>query len=109
MTDAELNALFATHVAGYHREPSMEFDSDDWHDSNGVYVCSVDGFDPVHDASAVLPWLEKHSVLATYQRQSTPPAWQVIVTTGYPAFEATADTFPRACVLALLRAKGVDV
>lgn len=94
-SDKELNALFEEHVTKW-RGPvvGMCFDRPDW----------------TEDANAVLPWLEKHDQVHIAFFQG--PLWRVRVSPSPLTsiqHEGQADTFPRAAVIALLRAKGVEV
>ena len=99
--DNELNALFAEHVAKW-RQPGigMCFDRPDW----------------TEDANAVLPWLEKASPVAICYAPPNEPyplgRWEIAIKAdGKHLLDclSRADTFPRAAVIALLRAKGVEV
>ncbi len=98
-TETELNDAFADRIVGV----GPEHPQFDWHD-----YCK--------DASAVLPWMEMHKDVEIHRVNDD--GWQVSIMnvrrfdggteTGVIA-EAWEDTFPRACVIALLRSKGVSV
>jgi hypothetical protein len=115
MTNASLNALFAEKVAGYtmHLEPGCE-----WRRKEiPHFTASMD---------AVVPWMEKFShqngeenggepiVFRIYSPACADDVWTVEPVWMHhdgdiPETPVKDKSLPRACVLALLRAKGVGV
>jgi hypothetical protein len=107
-TDDELNAAFAEHVVGFKPDPNNE---GRWIPP-GRHTLTVGYWTEkparfTHSADAVLPWLEKTRFDANFWKR-----WRIQIicweTHGENKF-AEADTFPRAAVIALLRANGVEV
>lgn len=98
-TDDELNKAFAVHVANISHPITGIRLSDD---------CTTFLIPPTYTESmdAVLPWLSK----TTCEMGNIGPGWTaeaVFLDGGYGS--ALADTLPKACVLALLKAHGVEV
>lgn len=106
-TDAELNELFAVEVAetmeridpqhgearAYAMKRTGAYRSCEWRDHFTDFAT---------DANAVLPWLEK---CGPWKADQSPPDG-VWVSVDRPAFaQAYADTFARAAVIALIRAR----
>lgn len=109
-SDDELNALFAEKVAGW-TDLAM-FEGGELHG----YCCNRVGYkrrvpDYLTDANAMLPWLEKEQNFDIKHRNSPTGGlyWVTIFQPIDEEFEATASTFARAAVLALLKAAGVEV
>lgn len=126
-TDDQLNAAFAKQVAGYYVKnefPGTDFPFTAWqgdkHLSDHRWA-SADGplshITPfTRSMDAVLPWLEKYPYVEIHRVNDD--GWQVAIINhkelaiGYEEGvkgEAWYDTLPRACVIALLRANGVEV
>lgn len=101
-TDSELNAAFAEKVAGWHKNHNAVSDgkflaTDLWHLLPN-YCCSAD---------AVIPFLEKWRTMAIdWDRISG--LWSIGIgeRKNTPSY---GNTFPRAAVIALLLAHGVEV
>lgn len=105
-TDEELNAAFAEHVAeAFLPNDGLFGFAGPWKFKGSREV--LQGFDAIprytQSTDAVLPWLEKCPYWAVDGGPNKP--WMVLAGAG----EAEADTFPRAAVIALLRANGVQV
>lgn len=118
-TDGQLNSAFAEHVAGWFPiEPKHSKGSlmmvDEWWDANG-YPVGAPRF--ASSADAVLPWLEKSeryvSVRHWRGHWEEQPGWMVILYEddegGRELARAVDTSLPRAAVIALLRAHGVEV
>ena len=115
-TDDQLNAAFAEKVAGWKRLDCDLWDvgldiSSPWcrKRSDGIWISNRTAW--TESADAVLPWLEKHRVapIAEYRPTVRAPAftgWEIMLEHGC---NGRASTFPRAAVIALLRANGVEV
>jgi len=98
-TDAQLNAAFAEKVCGWRRLPMDQIVFE-------VPATGACGTPPdfVNSADAVLPWLMKYH-------------WEVFNYVGEnriavyleEQWDGEAKTFPKAAVIALLRAHGVEV
>lgn len=101
-TPDELRHAFAIEVAKYTLSQYGEYFTE-----AGLFVGSRSTLPPWDtSADAVLPWLEKTMWMA----ERTPPTWCHVALYGYaPAVHAEAATLPRAAVIALLRARGVEV
>lgn len=112
-SDAELDAIFTTEVAGWTREP---FNKSFWktHDGKNVHISLVPKF--TTDANAALPWLEKHPYVSIDRVAGD--GWQVAIMShtelasgGYEegvTAEAWCDTLARASVIALIKAKRAE-
>lgn len=118
MTDADLNALFAEKVAGLDKETILRLDGSLAHPGDGLnFTASMD---------AVLPCMEKFShqngeenggepiVFRIYSPACADDVWTVEPVWMHhdgdiPETPIKDKSLPRACVLALLRAKGVTV
>lgn len=109
-TDDELNAAFADIVYGRRCEKCGKF-----HDKYNEGV-NEDSLKFTDSADAVLPWLEKRELqwsaghrmyakdfFCSIQTKITQDGWDE------ERASATDSSFPRACVIALLRAHGVEV
>lgn len=115
-TDDELKALFAEHYDGF---------QETWITPRKRVMCGRRGSTDIvtvpsytTDANAVLPWLEKWKRADRRMvRIQFYNCWRVLLLSKVDAEDpwevvehsAEADTFPRAAVIALLRAKGVEV
>lgn len=101
LTDDQLNAAFAEHVAGWRLWAGCH---DQWND--GTKDVGKARF--TTSADAVLPWLEKHRF-----RVSAPwvpgDEWSVVVVCEDGEVRADSASLSRASVMALLRAHGVEV
>jgi hypothetical protein len=111
-TDAEKNACFAEQVA--------QIPCEIWKSRRGNtgIIAKDDGRglpDYLHSGDAVLPWLEKcytetaYASASHYTDSSGPPQWQVRAFCGNLTCFGDAPTFAEAAMIALLRAKGVEV
>ncbi len=119
-TDDELNAAFAEKVAGWHLgdESKNEF-SGYWYSSSGnVEKLGKDPMKFTTSADAVLPWLEKMPQWANESVGYGPKATRHYCRVFHRPKQSDisdnlylgkADTFPRAAVIALLLAHGVEV
>lgn len=118
-SDAELSKTFALTVAGWvpyvapKNKGSLMLPYK-WFDGAGMPQVTIAPF--TQSADAVLPWLEKRYIetdlngtgwSSPAQHYTSPPEWVVRVP-GSNA-EGRAPTFPRAAVIALLRASGVAI
>lgn len=114
-TDEQLDAAFATEVAGWTEHRQMILDKHfitRWAAPGtplGFNVLALSTEPPKFTPSmdAVLPWLEKwRSIEIDWHRG--PELWSVGIGEfkGDPTF---STLLPRACVIALLRAHGVEV
>lgn len=103
-TDDELNANFAVWVAGWRNDPD-----EGWRNEHGVPITAVYYRDFTSSMDAVLPWLERTDWYA--ENLSHGRFGTVLVEINQPekAITAEASSLPRACVIALLRANGVEV
>ena len=117
-TDAELDAAFAEHVAGWMWRPerggawflkSEYEDPYSWvriMDAKGADI-GISGLRFTQSADAVLPYLEKKeesgSVIDAIRVGGK---WSIIIHAEYSAED---ESLPRACVIALLRAHGIQV
>ena len=109
-TDDELNAAFAEKVAGWKLNfagPSAFGTNLNpyWEDEKGR--AQFDGPWFVYSADAVLPWLEKHG--PSIERLGFTGVWTIRLNDSQLLGEAADKSFPRAAVIALLRAHGVEV
>jgi hypothetical protein len=111
-TDDELNALFAEHVAGTH-EPIDCFVDTFW--GKPIYSLKDKQTGEVSrhwifatDANAVLPWLDKMGRWECGYGRHT-GGYSIYFPREPVGEPGEADTFPRAAVIALLRAKGIEV
>lgn len=104
MTDQQLNELFARQVCSYALMGSI---------IEGVILCGVSGSAgpatfPLPsfctNANVVLPWLEKWHITAEHVAESPFP-WHVVCEDDEHCYIGRGPTFPRAAVLAVLRAK----
>lgn len=114
--DEELNFFFATEVCKWKKtfkEPRPEWAACaiyGWVDERGADVPRQPWF--TDSADAVLPWLEKTGMDAQITYSDTCCNWVVIMMqrfTGKKSFRGEGEQLPRAIVLALLRAHGVEV
>ena len=103
MPDQQLNELFANQVCCYSLMASI---------IDGVVLCGVSGSTGTAtfplpsfctNANVVLPWLEKWHVTAEHVAESPLP-WQVVCEDDEHCYVGRGATFPRAAVLAVLRA-----
>lgn len=136
-TDDELNACFAEKVAGWtywkSKHGHWHVTSPSGHVTVGDLYAKFDEEtgeklpevpwwkdaelpDFTQSAAAVLPWLEKHVAKIAHRCSQ----WEVLIHMGWSGneqmpfaksndFEYWDRSFPRACVIALLRAHGVGV
>jgi hypothetical protein len=104
MRDDELNELFANHVCSYVLMPSL---------IQGAILCGVRGQPGTGtfrlpsfctNANAVLPWLENWRTTSEHIKERALP-WHVLCEDGEHCYVGRAATFPRAAVLAMLRAR----
>lgn len=107
-TDDELNEAFALHVCKWTLLTVDDMSGERvYQKPSGTHVV-VDHHGFIGSMDAVLPWLEKHRELdfkiALYQYDGW--HWNV---DGGENCHADSWTLPRACVLALLKAHGVEV
>ena len=100
-TNTQLNVAFAEYIAKW---PKTEI--------NSALHWGVDWFGPTYTNSAdiILPWLEKLTYGGTIMFLGHTPKWRVqICMRNDLNFEADAESFARAAVIALLRAHGVEI
>jgi hypothetical protein len=103
-TDAEKNACFAEHIAGWGKFGDMEYISKMAPGLKWETLHVHDKLpDWIHNANAVLPWLEKHE----WWKTSDHLLW--ISDGPGDTIYVPYTTFPEAAMIALLRAKGVEV
>ncbi len=99
LSDAQLNDAFAVEVM------TLLCTEGHWH-SKPVFPGAAVTHHRIHmlcaDANAVLPWLEKHGHAGAEFRGGS---WFVFLWSMADVPQATAPTFARAAVIALLRAK----
>lgn len=121
-TEYELNTKFALNVAGWNCEKEgVECLS--WYNENGAFMGGRNDGQPwsgipkyCTSADLVLPWLEKRYMetdwiggpIRHYTTASGKQACWRVRLPGSCA-EAEAETLPRAIVIALLRAHGIEV
>lgn len=122
-TDDELNAAFAEKVAGWKRVVTHEIS---FFDTNGISCGKmavpslIEAFERnglilrepprfTQSADAVLPWLEKWPLWSADKTASGEIRVRVSMDAYTVYFEAFDKAFPRAVVLALLPAHGVEV
>ena len=127
-TDAEKNACFAEQVVGWQRQKCENFHftytnglivgrrhlpepEDGWLTPNGYNWPLGCAPDYLHSADAILPWLEQSQfqwdIFAVRNRVDNTLYWRVgVFNTKYYAY---ASNLPEAAMIALLRAKGVEV
>jgi len=110
-TDDELNAAFAERVAGWTCRTVDDLSGErTYQRPDGANIVMERVF--TQSADAVLPWLEKRF---RWECDFTGTGYQVWVSEMPPGPRKMADcvgsdkTFPRAAVIALLRAHGVEV
>ena len=117
-TDDELNEAFARYVANwadihYEQGEDVDIDAREIYPWAGLRGTPPDGqrrmlFKWTESMDAVLPWLNKWPEVRLYDGEYC-TSHCVVVTPGGDMFEEVADTLPRACALALLKAHGVEV
>ena len=110
-TDDELNKLFALHICNWTPRPHPAFPNGpiiSWRDGDGVMKEVHSKLRFTESIDAVLPWLMQQNEFRVYGGQYC-TAHCVVVTQFDRIFEQVADTTPKACVLALLKAHGVEV
>ncbi len=128
LTDAEKNACFAELVAGWKPDPfnNGQLVKSNYRPVKGQYSTAKVP-DYLHSADAVLPWLEtayQQSCIADHSF-SVEISWQPPHKRNCPGYEwaydveifpahagvvnGTASTLAEAAMIALLRAKGVEV
>jgi hypothetical protein len=111
-TDQELCHLFATHIAGFvdvfFNEPSGRLMAPER--SGGPCFETVPDF--CASADAVLPWLMDHYVgftfMPCFRHDNDRPTGEWLLCLGGDGNAATAPTFAKAAVLALLRAHNIE-
>lgn len=120
-TDNELNAAFAVNVASWNdvrHENGVDVDvpARTYIPYSGFRGTPPDGprrmiFKWTESMDAVFPWLYRQDGyrLTSPHRGHTEHRAMVYHRDGYPYIVGSADTLPRACVLALLKAHGVEV
>lgn len=98
-TDQELNAAFAEHVVGF-LFPTAPKDGkcEEW---SGANYCG--------SADAVTPFLEKRARAITISYCDVTVQWTVNLIGFNTTWLGHSETLPRAAVVALLRANGVEV
>lgn len=125
-TDAEKNACFGKQVCGYMAytttggEAVADFPTGV--EDSGVCEVQTEGLpDYLYNATAVLPWLEKYTADNNDELQidvmrevmDGKRQWTVGLYSTDPkrskVTHGTALTFPEAAMIALLRAKGIEV
>jgi hypothetical protein len=109
-TDDQLNEAFAVHVAGWThvvmnagKQLVGRLPPSSLYSVVPLFTTSAD---------AVLPWLERDAFDVRISFSNTCDTWHVELLgrfTSNRSFKAAAETFPRACVIALLRAHGVEI
>lgn len=113
--DAQLNAAFAEHVAGWsYGKEAIDVWTDPDGMMHGVGWGQPDPFPPfTQSADAVLPWLEKMPQVEICLK---PDNWVRVYSSHFAssappviAGEAISESFAKAAVIALLRAHGVEV
>jgi len=122
MTDADLNALFAEKVAGWKRLPENTCPCGENCGSWELPDASIQYLDDFTSSmDAVLPYLEKKEVVEVIYNDNPytgSKGYSVQVADSFtedlkePSGQSgwvKDPSLPRACVLALLRAKGVGV
>lgn len=115
--DAELNAAFAEKAAGWTSLVPSGFNGDNHLGvpPPGQRTGNAEIVPPfTQSADAVLPWLEKWMIenpKSTVDLSITPETKRVTLYHGKTrsAWSADSNSFPRASVIALLRAHGVEV
>lgn len=111
-SDQELNEAFAVHVAGWVRHYSPSAGRELFYPGNMPDAANVNRDFPVppftQSADLVLQWLEKMPYW-TKTGTKTVSVGTYSDEDGPGSVDADADTFPRAAVIALLRAHGVGV
>ena len=105
-TDDELNANFAVWVAGWRNDPD-----EGWRNEHGVPITAVYYRDFTRSMDAVLPWLNAPGWLWHISNDEihTDKPFTACVHRGLAEASASDTNAPRACVIALLRANGVEV
>jgi hypothetical protein len=106
-TDAELNIAFAEHVCGWLEGGFIGSSGKYWVNADSSYA-SDDLLRFTESADAVLPWLEKR---LSWSRDSDGTVWVELHTQPATFYGCEFDDlpFPKAAVIALLRAHGVKV
>lgn len=114
-TDLELNYAFAEHVAGWMQ--CERLGKLVWYDPEGGHEINLPRF--TESADLVLPcldkWRDRPFLYRLAQIDMTAEEWWVKlaqpghVVLGQDFWHGRSDTLPRACVIALLRANGVEV
>jgi len=106
-TDRALDLAFAQSVAGW---TEAKTDKKCCYNSEGNHCYWSDVPEFTHSADAVLPWLEGETWFYVETQSCTvPTTWVVSVSTTDGLVKAQGPSFPRAAVIALLRAHGVEV
>ena len=107
-SDDELDEAFAEHVAGWKKRMDYVAARPAWDMGGGMWWANGSGNFTKY-ADSVLPYLDKAANI------KDGGYWRVVsndlgvsVEINYEHYPV-ADTFPRACVIALLRANGVEV
>jgi hypothetical protein len=119
-TDAEKNACFGKQVCGYMAYVTTEgeavADFPTGVEDSGVCEVQTEGLpDYLHSADAVLPWLEKQGWKGTSNRCGDTVAATISVVSCNGEilvqrdWTQTQSCFCEAAMIALLRAKGVEV
>jgi len=98
-TEAELSAVFAIEICGFHKEADTY-----WVDGNEDLVCDIPDF--ATDANAVLPWLEEYENVEFYFCSEDFDKWYVgiLYNNGISGAFGFDKTFARAACIALIRA-----
>jgi hypothetical protein len=104
--DDALNAAFAEKVAGWQHTMLMSDPLGLFTSPNGKHWQAF-CLPFTTSADAVLPWVKPEMTLVIYGPDGRNKNWYVEY--RLRDFTAEADTFPRACVIALLRAHGVTI
>lgn len=109
----ELDAAFAERVCGYFRNPIFKEKHSWCRKSKTGEIVVLDGLGalPPFSAStdAVLPFLEKRARAITISYCDVTVQWTVNIIGFQTTWIASSETLPRAIVIALLRANGVEV
>jgi len=108
-TDDQLNAAFAEKVAGWKRLTVKDPSKDPEWETGGYgghgYAFRVPRF--TTSADAVLPYIKTHNEKEKWATEIFVGAGKVSV--YFKSANAEADTLPKAAVIALLRAHGVEI
>lgn len=109
-SDRRLEEAFARHVAKWRkRENEDDEEITEWYDKKNKLVSHGDKFGNlpnwIGSVNAVMPWLDKNLVFI----QKEDGQWSVGVDAWTTIHYGKSRSLPRAAVIALLRAEGVEV